>query len=240
MNFFSSWKIFDDESDTDSKQQHPKIISSTQKPSYLTGNRNEKPVSLDGFFKIVIVLDESGSMAPIKSQIIKSINDLISEQQSIEERPATFTLVKFNDHINRVMTNKPLKNVHRLDYSDYNPTGSTALYDAIGNTVEWFRNEKDVLLVIVTDGQENASTKYNRHQINQMIDNKKIQNNWSYVYLSSDLSTEIQGNNIGLQRSSYSANCQVERAHFGDFIGNNLNTAISNCRKKGISVQSQI
>ena len=173
MNYFP-FSLF---SVDDKSNETHKISSSTNKPAYLRDNADNKPVSLDGLFKIVIVLDESGSMQPIRSQIIRSINDLITEQKQIEERPATFTLVKFNNNVNRVMTNKLLKNVHNLDSSDYTPNGSTALYDAIGDTIQWFRNEKDVLMVIVTDGQENASTKYTKHQINKLIDEKKLNNN---------------------------------------------------------------
>jgi hypothetical protein len=38
------------------------------------------------------------------------------------------------------------------------------------------------------------TSKYTKSHINRMIDDKKTNNNWSYVYLSFDLNTEIQGN----------------------------------------------
>lgn len=215
-----------------------------QKPyhedAYVVNDSPIKPVTFDDFFKIVMVLDESGSMEPIRNQIIGSINDLIMEQKQIKERPATFTLVKFSDKVKEVIINKSLANIRSLTQEDYTPSGSTALYDAIGNTITRFRNEKNVLMVIVTDGQENASKRYTRNQINSMINEKKINNNWTYVYLSSDLSTEIQGNNIGLQNSAYTSNCQINKNSYGDFIGNNLCAAIKNYRMNGTSVQSQI
>jgi len=194
----------------------PSVVVTTNKPSFLQDNN--KPVTFDDFFKIVIVLDESGSMMCIRDQIIKSINDLIMEQKQTKGKPTTLTLVKFNDNVNRVITNKLLTNVDNLSYADYNPSGSTALYDAIGDTINWFRNEKDVLMVIVTDGQENASKRYTRTQINQMIDEKKEKNAWTYVYLSSDLNTQMQGNNIGLQQSQYTSNCCVRQDNYGKFI----------------------
>lgn len=224
--------------DCSHKDLQPSIVRTSNKPSYLQDNN--KPVTIDDFFKIVIVLDESGSMMCIRDQIIKSINDLILEQKQIRERPATFTLVKFSDNVSRTITNRLLTNVQALSYSDYDPSGSTALYDAIGSTIDWFRNEKDVLMVIVTDGQENASKKYTRLQINKMIDEKKEKNNWTYVYLSSDLNTEIQGNNMGLQQSHYTSNCCVQQNNFGKFIGKSLNSAITGYRKGGVSVQSQL
>ncbi len=121
-----------------------------------TSGRPE-PVDSNNFFKIVIVLDESGSMESVKDSIRNSINDLIQEQKQIKSRPATFTLVKFNENVNRVIKNKPLDSVDLLTSVDYRPNGATALYDCIGDTIDWYRNEKVVLTVIVTDGQENGS-----------------------------------------------------------------------------------
>jgi len=195
---------------------------------------------MDDYFKIVMVIDESGSMEGIKDKMLKSINDLISEQKQVKERPATFTLVKFNNVINRVVKNKNLNDITLLKSTDYIPSGTTALYDAIGDTIEWFKNEKDVLMVIITDGMNNASKNYTKNQVTSMIEQKKRDNNWSYVYLSCDLSTESQGNDMGLKNSSFSTNCNISQGAYGDFIGNKLNSAISNFRTKGLSVQQQL
>ena len=191
-------------------------------------------------FKIVVILDESGSMENIRSNMLKSINDLITEQKQIKERPATFTLVKFNDKINRKMENIPLEETRRLTSEDYKPEGSTALYDAIGSTINRFRNERDVLMVIITDGQENASTNYNKDYVTRKFDEKKKYNNWSYVYLSCDLTTAQQGANMGLNTSNYSTNVQMPVYQYGEYISNNLNSAMTNFRKNGTSVQAQL
>ena len=53
-----------------------------------------------------------------------------------------------------------------------------------------FRYERDVLMVIVTDGQENASKQYNRKEVMDMLDEKQKYCNWTYVYLSNDITTE--------------------------------------------------
>ena len=195
---------------------------------------------LDDYFKIVMIIDESGSMQQIKEKMIKSINDLITEQKQVKERPSTFTLVKFNDTVTRVVKNKNLNDINILQNKDYMPSGTTALYDAIGDTIEWFNNEKDVLMVIITDGFDNASKKYTKRSISNIIEEKKKYNNWSYVYLSNELDTYDQGNAMGLAKSSFSTNCVVEQSSYGDFIGRKLNKAISNFRKEGVSVQSQL
>lgn len=198
------------------------------------------PVTTNNFFKIVIVLDESGSMESIKDSMRKSINELIMEQKQVEGRQATFTLVKFNNKVNRVVENLHLNEVRDVRENEYRPSGTTALYDAIGDTIDWFRNEKDVLMVIVTDGAENSSKSYKKQDITRMVDDKEKNNNWSYVYLSCDLNTFAQGNNIGLNKSKYASNCIVEQQNYGNFVSQNLNSAISNYRSKGISVQEQL
>ncbi len=212
-------------------------VNEVKEDSFVEKN---EPVKHSNCFKIVVILDESGSMQCIQQDMIKSINDLIREQKQITNRRCKFTLVKFNDEVNRIIKNIDLQQVYELTTEDYVPNRSTALYDAIGNTVDWFRYERDVLMVIITDGQENSSRKYNRKQIAEMLDEKQKYCNWTYVYLCNDLSTSTQGNNIGCKTSSFCSNSVVQQSGYGDFIGKNINSAISNYRKSGVSVQSQL
>ena len=214
--------------------QYQALSTKTIKPAL------NKPVTSNNFFKIVIVLDESGSMDSIKDIMRKSINDLITEQKQVEGRQATFTLVKFNDKVHRVVENIHLDDVRNIKTTEYNPQGPTALYDAIGDTINWFRNEQDVLMVIVTDGAENSSKVYKKHDISKMIKDKETKNNWTYVYLSCDLNTFDQGNNIGLNMSNNTSNLIMDQHRYGDFVSQNLNSAIKNYRKNGQSVQKQL
>lgn len=192
-------------------------------------------------FKIVIILDESGSMEDVKESMIKSINDLIKEQKQVTEgKPTTLTLVKFNNIIKRVIEDKPLNEVQYLTSNDYKPNGSTALYDCIGNTIQRFKNQKDVLMVIVTDGQENASRDYDNRDVTKMIEDKKKYDGWTYVYLSCDIGTFAQGNSIGLTKSFNCTNKVVDKMNFGYYMANDLNSAIKKQRAEGLSVQSQL
>jgi len=199
----------------------------------------DKPVSSsDDIFKIVIVLDESGSMDPVKDKIKSAIDNIINEQKQVKTCPTSFTLVKFNDNISRVINNKLITST--IPVYDYNPSGNTRLYDAIGDTINWFRNEKNVLLVIVTDGHENASKEYNQNMVTNMIEDKKLNNKWTYVYLSCDNKTFKQGLNIGLNNSETTSNCVRPQAVFGSYLSKDLNQAISNYRTRGVSIQSQL
>lgn len=198
------------------------------------------PVEHTDQFKIVVILDESGSMEGIRDDMIKSLNDLILEQKQIKERPCRFTLVKFNDSVHRIIRNKDLREIRPLTREDYRPDRCTALYDAIGDTVNWFRYERDVLLVIITDGHENASKKYNLTDVKKMLEEKKDYCGWSYIYLSDDLSKARQGTSLGCNVSNYSTNCVREQAAFGSYISNDICGAVSQFRKKGANIQTQL
>lgn len=171
--------------------------------------------------------------------MIKAINDLITEQQQLD-RPCRFTLVKFNGSVHHVIENRNLKDVKPLSIEDYAPDKTTALYDAIGSTIDWFRYESNVLMVIVTDGQENASTKYSKEQIMQELDEKRKFREWTYVYLSNDLSNSEQGMSLGFDNSVTSTNSVTPQANFKSYISQKLNNAIYNYRAYGRSVQSQL
>ena len=44
---------------------------------------SQEPVKHSDDFKIVVVLDESGSMSTIRNDMIKALNDLIREQKQV-------------------------------------------------------------------------------------------------------------------------------------------------------------
>ncbi len=60
------------------------------------------------------------------------------------------------------------------------------------------------------------------------------------MYLSCDLSTFQQGNGIGLGNSMSSSNITVDVNNYGNYVSQQLNSAISNFRRNGVSVQSQL
>ncbi|GAG00899.1 unnamed protein product, partial [marine sediment metagenome] len=151
-----------------------------------------------------------------------------------------FTLVKFNNRINQVINNLDLKEVKPLTVEDYRPDRTTALYDALGETISQLSDQKNVLMVIVTDGHENASQEYNHQEVTEMLDEKQKKNNWSYVYLCNDLKTSSQGESLGLTNSGFASNCIQPQSCFKSYLCKDVNMAIKNYRTKGISVQSQL
>ena len=183
---------------------------------------------------VVMILDESGSMSGIRDDVIKSVNEFIDVQQKETSTNLLFTFVKFNDLVQTVLSKELIQNVPHITSEKYNPTGCTALFKAISDTIDVFENESDVIMVIVTDGQENASPKeYTREKIFNLISNHKNKNGWKFIYLSSDIDTFAQGVNLGFgsnndfhHNTTGSCNVAIGYSGLGSAISNVCNVVV--------------
>ena len=186
-------------------------------------------------------MDESGSMNSVQHDIINSLNHLVAEQRDIKDKPASLSLLKFNSNhnIRYVYQNSPIETIGPMTISDYSPNGNTALYDAIGRVLDDFSSVKNVLLVIVTDGQENDSHTYSQQTISSRLDTYKNTLGWSFVYISSDQSTSKQGYGLGFNDSSFSCN-MVPKCGTRGFSSqlHSVSNALSANRAEGANVQS--
>lgn len=166
---------------------------------------------------ITIILDKSGSMADCIDDTIGGFNQFIESQQKLPGE-CEVSLVQFSNQSETCYKSVPVKNVEQLTKEKYVPMGMTAMHDAIGKTiyekgVELARkpeNERPskVTFVIITDGQENASTTYNSLKIKEMITHQKEVYNWDFVFLGANIDTNAVSNslNIDLNKSlSYSS-----------------------------------
>lgn len=213
---------------------------------------DRNPKILNKCQHIILILDESSSMSDQKNDVITGVNQMLREQQKVDPKNnhrIRFTLVKFSHHVkNSIDTNLEL--VRPISNFDYHPNGSTALYDAIGKTLQRFSREERVVCCIATDGQENASRNYNFKQIVNLIGHHEEHNNWNFVYLSEGLDTFEQGNQIGINNNTkrcYKSdgsssmaqakyNQVLSKGGIGKYIGSNsCNLAIAEFRNQGFS-----
>lgn len=161
---------------------------------------------------ISVLLDRSGSMQAICNDIIGGFNAFLHSQQTAPGT-ATLTLAQF-DSLNPyeiIHESKPLTLVPDLTRETFVPRGATPLLDAMGQTIgvlsenlsrlsEEERPAK-VVVVIVTDGQENSSARFTRDMINLMVN--RMQNaGWQFVFLSADLAAIVDARNFGVRRQS--------------------------------------
>lgn len=163
----------------------------------------------EDYTHIAVILDRSGSMSSMVSDVVGGFDNFIKEQKK-EEGEATFSLVQFDDVYEIVHDFINIKDVTGLKLS---PRGSTALLDAMGQTLEEVRAKvlamsddkrpSKVIFVFITDGDENASGKYTRKQIFEMIKDLKSpdrsdQVNWEFVFIGANQDAISEGSGYGI------------------------------------------
>jgi Mg-chelatase subunit ChlD len=144
--------------------------------------------------EITIILDRSGSMQTIAGDAVGGFNAFL-EAQRREEGEARLSLVLFDDEYEVPVKSQPLAGVPALTAATYQPRGSTALLDAIGRTIKkmttsFAAREAEarpgkVIVAILTDGEENASSKYTQAHVSDLIAEKRAQG-WEFVFLAAN------------------------------------------------------
>lgn len=165
----------------------------------------------NNYTDISIILDRSGSMDSIKTDTIGGFNSFLKEQQSVGGE-CTISLYQFDDRYEMIYEGKKIKNAPSLNNETFVPRGWTALLDAIGRTInstgarlskmkESDRPSK-VIIVIVTDGQENQSKEFTKNQIFDMITHQKNNYNWQFVFLGANQDAIKVAGDYGIAKSS--------------------------------------
>lgn len=150
-----------------------------------------------------VVLDESGSMAFGKDKTVSGINDYTGALKG-SKNPIKFTRVRFGgQNIRKDYVNTPMRDVGLL--SDYHPGGGTPLFDAIGDTISEVEAQTEgknvgVVIVIMTDGQENMSTRWTKDSIMSLI-SKKEEAGWQFLFLGANKDAMNGGSSIGVANS---------------------------------------
>lgn len=171
----------------------------------VTTTITEENVASNEKTHIICILDRSGSMSPIMEDSIGGFNTFLKQQKDLPDE-ATITVVLFDDKYETVYENIDIKKADELTRAIWYPRGTTALYDAIGKTIN---NEKanfiklgveapaKVLCVIVTDGNENASREYSIDDIKTLIGDTEKEN-WNFMYLAANQDAFSVGQGFGV------------------------------------------
>lgn len=132
-----------------------------------------------GLTELVFILDRSGSMSGLEEDTIGGYNAMLKKQKQ-EPGEALITTVLFDDRVELLHDRTNLRGVVPITSKEYFVRGNTALLDAVGKTINKIGNAQkhtaeeeraeQVMVVITTDGMENASREYDYSKIRQMIE----------------------------------------------------------------------
>ncbi|MBO4812393.1 MAG: VWA domain-containing protein [Prevotella sp.] len=142
----------------------------------------------------LIIVDESGSMSIIHKQAFMGMNETLQTVRQMQEKfpdqEQRVTLVTFDTgHTTWHYDNAPASQTKDLDWKAYNPGGGTPLYDAMGKAISkvnaQIEDGDNVLVTIITDGEENSSEEWTLKMIRTMIEKLKKQN-WTFTLIGTD------------------------------------------------------
>jgi hypothetical protein len=180
-----------------------------------------------GLSKFIFVVDRSGSMESVASDIIGGFNQFIKNQKENKIGECRVSFYQFDDVFEEVYKNVLIEDVKDLTKETFVPRNCTALYDAVGKTVDDVGKElsdlpenerpEKVWIVILTDGLENASVNYNQQKVREMIKHQQEKYNWLFTYIGANQDSWEVGVSIG-----------VPGANTYNYVSTGANTGTSN------------
>jgi uncharacterized protein YegL len=156
---------------------------------------------------ISFIQDRSGSMSSVWEETLSGfktyITDMQADQNKDSEVEYLFSLTTFDTQIDVPYLGVPISKVDVDTLKKYGPRGSTAIYDAVGKTLQAIDDDKSLtfdkaIVVIVTDGQENSSREWSKTALHAAIDERVKRGNWTFTYLGTQPETWDDASSLGM------------------------------------------
>lgn len=162
-----------------------------------------------GLTELVFILDRSGSMSGLESDTIGGYNAML-EKQKKESGEAVLTTVLFDDKYELLHDRINLREIAAITDKEYFVRGSTALLDAVGKTINKIGNvpkntaeaerAEHVMVVITTDGMENASCEFSYEKVKNMIEHQKSKYGWEFIFLGANIDAIATAERFGISK----------------------------------------
>ncbi len=149
---------------------------------------------------VCFILDKSGSMASIQEEARTTFNEQIQViREKAEDQEVVACVTLFNNVVGHPIWMQGIDKCKELTPDEYQPGGGTAMFDAIGFTVDKLKAECDdldedrvsVLFIVVSDGYENSSKEYGTYSDPTIIQNKIKEHQdtgfWTFTFLAANV-----------------------------------------------------
>lgn len=150
---------------------------------------------------VYMLLDRTGSMSSIWAETLSSINAYV-EKLAIDKVDAKITLAMFDSNdgtqFDVIRRSADVKEWRPVTDREASPRGYTPLYDAIGRLMGLAATDlaDKASIIIVTDGQENASREVTRDGAKAMLDRVR-EKGWDVVFLGANFDAFSQAASLG-------------------------------------------
>ncbi len=152
---------------------------------------------------VALVIDKSGSMQSVRSQVVDVFNDNLTTiktevyknttSDGKSDQLTTLTSVLFSDQANIRFVAQPIDSLRAMALDEYVPSGGTALLQAVGETIEALEKVPEAknattsfLIITITDGEENASAAKWETALTAKMRTCQATDRWSFVFLVPD------------------------------------------------------
>lgn len=151
---------------------------------------------------VSLLLDRSGSMSANWASTISSCNEYLNSLKSNGADTLVNVTVFDSGSIDRVRTRMLATDVLPLKEDEFPPRGNTPLLDAVGRAITDLlertkRDDEGVALVVMTDGQENASREHKLDDIKTKLASQQTKDNWLVIFLGEGLAAWSQSAGLG-------------------------------------------
>jgi len=157
------------------------------------------------------LIDQSGSMNPLVDDVIGGYNQFVANQRKAEVAgDCTFTAVQFDttEPFKVINDATPISEVSDLAPADYRPNGGTPLLDALGRLIRTIEKRvdtskvpEDQIVVVFTDGHENASTEWTREDLFRVITQKE-NDGWTFIFMGANQDAYDTGRRLGIKHEN--------------------------------------
>ena len=168
---------------------------------------------------VTVIVDRSGSMQSCQIEAENGLNQFIDDQKKTDGQ-CNFTLVQFDNEYEIVHDGVNINDVPKFSLI---PRGMTALLDAVGKTINTVgerlakideQNRPGLVVVaIITDGHENASHKFTRYQIRQMIEKQQDEYSWKFTFLGANQDAFKEAASMGINTTNTSSYVAAKTGH---------------------------
>lgn len=148
---------------------------------------------------VYILLDRSGSMSTLWNEAIGSINGYVDELKNSDK----VHFAVFDSVSHDVIRDGKVKDWTDVTADEVSPRGGTPLYDSCGKimAVAEEANAKKTVLVVMTDGYENASHEHTQASIKAKVKQFE-EKGWEVLFLGANFdSVEAVSGSVGVMAS---------------------------------------
>lgn len=153
---------------------------------------------------LVNVLDASGSMSGLSKATVEGYNKFLLGQK--EQGKTLVSTYLFNSQSTVVRELDTIEEA-LMNHSEYRAEGNTALYDAVGKAIEktlgisqHFVHDFQIIVNIMTDGAENASTHYTLGTLKALIQECQEKYHWTFIFSGANIDVSKTAANMNIKK----------------------------------------